>query len=108
MAAPADLLPLAAKLFPGALRLTAASHGQGSWKGNNLMVKLLSAMVRARTRTPMRPQQLLEELEVHPEFMAVIFQGVRQCCGVRFAALGFLSQAKRIWEPWQGVAKLSS
>ena len=45
-AAPADLLPLAAKLFPQGPRLTAAGHGPGSGKSNKLMLKLVNTMVR--------------------------------------------------------------
>jgi hypothetical protein len=43
---PADLLPLALKLFPGGPQLTADIHSTESWRGIKIMVSLVEAMVR--------------------------------------------------------------
>lgn len=53
VATPAEALPVAAKLLPEALRLTTPLAAQGAWRGNNLLIKLVEAMVRR----PARPLQ---------------------------------------------------
>ncbi len=46
---PADLLPLAAKIFPGGPQLTADLHSSEAWRSIKVMVSLVEAMVRCNT-----------------------------------------------------------
>jgi hypothetical protein len=48
VAAPAEALPVAARLLPEALKLTTPLAAQGAWRGNSLVIKLVDALVRAR------------------------------------------------------------
>ena len=49
---PADLLPLAAKMFPGGPQLTADLHSSESWRGIKVMVSLVEAMVCCSSEAP--------------------------------------------------------
>ena len=47
VAGPSEVLAIAAKLLPEALRLTSPQQGQHAWRGNTLLFKLVEALVRA-------------------------------------------------------------
>lgn len=55
VASPSEVLAIAAKLLPESLRLTSPQQGQNAWRGNNLLFKLVEALVSthaAVTRLP--------------------------------------------------------
>lgn len=62
MGEPADMLPLAVKIFPTGPQLTANIYGPDSWRGMNIMVKLVEAMVRC---CPASLQLLLYSVPSH-------------------------------------------